>query len=505
MSLAVPDIFYPTAASVLGQLRNFLEARIREFDPDTVVVIERKGTAVYRAALESSHSGTLPGWDNVISSGSISLAPKDLFIDRRIMVFDDMLRNGNSLREILDELLELGYTDSALSNVHVAAFASHEKARSGYTFGGSKYPHAVHLRNLTTDAYHSVRSQVVSALQESGSLMLDTEHIEVRLTQKAPLSEIAHALSRTGQVVAFQSAAGRTNLTVFYDEETVGQDEADLFPEGTCLQGVVRKCRVVERLPGEFAVIPISLPDVPRDWMGWTPAARDEYILDPEQLSSFDDEALFQAIALRASLQPLSLAIKDLAIAGSAISEFALPTLGVESSTNSGFDLSHLHVVYPWLDLAALHERLLRTFEDARRSGKRLSRRKWAGSPTSLPHQGQLQLASRALLQRIADAVDRRAAEAHSGGFASVTKGLTMREIMALGASCNPSIAAHYVSSCMDSLIDEALLITRVEKIGMVDGRELIGRTYLPDGEVASEQVRDFTRRFGMVNPPELP
>jgi hypothetical protein len=54
----------------------------------------------------------------------------------------------------------------------------------------------------------------------------------------------------------------------------------------------------------------------------------------------------------------------------------------------------------------------------------------------------------------------------------------------------------------MDILIDEALLVTRVEPIGEGLRKPWMGRTYLPDGEVASEALRDYTRRHGLTPDP---
>ncbi len=53
----------------------------------------------------------------------------------------------------------------------------------------------------------------------------------------------------------------------------------------------------------------------------------------------------------------------------------------------------------------------------------------------------------------------------------------------------------------MDVLIDEAMLVTKVERVQMIESAEVVCRTYLPDGEVASDLVRDFTRRHGILEP----
>ncbi len=499
MSDAVADVFFPSVSSTLLQLRDFLGDQVERFQPDLVLVVERKGTAVYRAVLERDPSA-LPGWERVISTSALSALPDSELRGRRLLIFDDMLRQGNEIRKVLDQLMTREVTDSSLSNVHVAAFATHEDAGTGRQFGQSTFPHAVFHRNLSHDAYRSIRSQVVSALQEAGSLMLDTEHIELRVEQRAPLSDIARALSRSGTVVAFQSAGSRTNITVYYDDQTAADPKP--YPPGTRLRAVVRKCRLVERSPGEFALIPIYLPDVPKEWGSWSPLGEDVPIFGPSLLSDSDVEDRFQAVALRASLEPLALAVRDLFAAGPGVVGFDLPQKPAAGASTAGYDLSHLHVVYPALDLGAVHARVTKRFSQAKANGSRLARKKWPGGVFVAPEHGDLRETATALLQRIAALCDTRAAERQNGGVRLDTAGLRLGEVMAAGETAG--IAPHYVSACLDFLIDEAMLITDVELLEQ-DGAGHSVRTYRPDGEVASEQVRDFTRRHGLLRAPGLP
>lgn len=489
-------------SSVVGQLREFLEGEVAEYAPDLVIVMERKGTAAYRAALESgAGSGSLPGWDRVVSSESVESVPSSRLRGRRILVVDDMLRKGRTIRSLLDLLRERGVTDDSLLNVRVAAFAVHEDAGLGYPFGDAIFPHAAFLRFLPTESYRAVRGQLVHALQEAGSLMLDTEHIEIRLRLRAPVARLAEALSRTGRVVAFRSAAGRINVTVYYDESTIRPVERESLPGGSRSSGVVRKCRVVERAPGQFALIPICLPDVPRKVSDqWRPREEDVALLGDDVVGTID-EARFYSIALRAAFEPMYLALKDLAAVRPSLCDIKVPSLGALNA--DGFDLSHLQVMYPNHDLELLSRRIVDECKAAETAGARLRHRRWKMKGVLTPAREELETTAAAVLQRIGRIADARAAEFLSEGgdvLGPTARGLTLSEIIRCGEEID--VPPPIVSACMDILIDEALLVTRVEEYEDEDGCWLC-RTYLPDGEVASELVRDFTRRRGLLSPGE--
>jgi hypothetical protein len=502
--MVAPTSLRSNPNATIDRLRDFLIASIRHFAPDLIVLTERKGTAAYRAVAEShtTPSDVLPPWSKVVSSESLAAYPDKLLRNARILVFDDMMRHGISVSAILEHLLARRATDTRLSNVYVAAFAVHEDGGMGHSFYDAEFPDAAYMRHLPPSAYRAVRTALVVALQQSGSLMLDTEHVELRLQLRAPLTRLAKALGRTGEVVAFRSAGGRTNLTVFYSDDTIRTSEEKALPPATRNLGVVRKARVVERLPGEFALIPMCLPDATRAIPDeWRAEPIDRGILGPGLLAHLDDRGRFYHVALRASLEPLFLAIKDI-YAAPDVCEVHLPSIDASDSGGPSYDLRHLVAMYPRLAIVQLYDRLLATFADAKQAGQRVSgRRSPEGPGFTEPH--DLRDAARALLQRIGDATDRRAAEAlvddgiALGDFVS---GVTHPDVLQLGASAGLSPAI--VSACMDILIDEALLVTRVEAVGEGVKRHWMGRTYLPDGEVASEALRDYTRRHGLIRDP---
>jgi len=509
--VATDAVFRPTVESTLRQLQEFILGEVRTFRPDRVIVAERKGTAIYRAVLESvsekDRAELLP-WSRVISSDALtSLAPEQLR-GQRILVIDDMMRRGNTIRRILETLLERGVTDDSLSNVRVAAFAMHEEAGLGRHLRSARYPHVAWLRYLPREAYRETRASVVDALQAAGSLMLDTEHVEIRLRLKVPLNRLASALTRTGSVVGFESAAGRTNVTVFYGDQTITESERRALPPGTRSEGVVRKCRLVERAAGEFALIPICLPDVPSLWpTDWSPLPEDGALFEGQRVS--DAHGRFQMVALRASLEPLFLALRDIHAQREPLCDIYLPRLRPEDAgrtdgavSGEGYDLAHLSVVYPGLDLARFRQRLAQTCKRAESVGRRLRARHWKQDAAMTPGHAALQDGARALLQVLGRETDVRAGEAwgDDGTPGAFVQGLTMREIMTLGERLGMPHAV--VSACMDVLIDEALLVTRVERLDDARMGRWVGRTYLPDGEVASDLVRDYTRRYGVTVPP---
>ena len=443
---------------------------------------------------------TIPSWNHVVSSSSLSAVPAGRFAGAKVLVIDDMVRKGRALGRILRQLRDMGATDDALSNVRVAAFAMHEDAGGGYLFNQTHYPDAVWLQHLPTEGFRQTRARLVAALQRAGSLMLDTEHVEIRLRLRVPLVRLAEALSRSGEVVVFKSGSDRHNITVFYDG-TRPTSELMALPPGTRTDGVVRKCRVVERLPGECALIPICLPDTPRSWdPAWQPAAEDRSML--AALSELDDEARFHAVALRASLEPLFIALRDISAVREELCEVHLPDVDNNFAIGgAGYDLNHLSVAYPALDLAMFHDRLAQLWKRADAAGRRLRARRWPAGRIVSPPRERLETDALSLLKRIERLADERAAEQFEGSGAgqSLHQGITMPEVMALGQSGR--LPKAIVSACMDVLIDEAMLVTKVERMHVADAGDLVCRTYLPDGEVASDLVRDHTRRYGLEPP----
>ncbi len=484
------------SSSIVARITSFLVEQVRRFQPEFLILMERKGTAVYRAALESGlpEAAELPNWDRVVSSGAIADMDPERLRDLRIMVVDDLLRTGGSVSEVLNRLNDRGLTDLDLSNVWVAVFACHEDAGLGHTFGRTTYPHAFASRFLGASTYRAMRQEIVEALQESGSLMLDTEHIEIRIHSKAALGKIAEALGRSGEVVAFHSAGNRTNLTVYYSADALPANAHAGLPRGSVVDNSVYKCRLVERVPGEFALIPISLPATsPEAVPDWLPTEDDRFLLSEDVLRGISSEGRFYHVALRASLGPLAVALKDLYAAGPELCDVYLPTLDREHDAE-GFDLSHLGVMYPRVDLVALHDRLRTVCKDAEAAGRRLRRRKWETAAASSPRREDLCREAKELLQEVAAASDRRAAKRlEIAPELASPVGSTLNQIMECGRRLG--LADPVTSAAMDLLIDEAFLVTRV---AVDHDTGLVVRTYQPDGEIASELVRDYTRRYGL-------
>ena len=239
--------------SIKCHLRTFLSDQIESFRPDLIVVHERKGTAIVRALIESASSPLPWEWERVVSSTALDQVRPETLAKKRILVFDDMIKTGRHIAEVLESLATT--LAGAECDVRVAIFAMHEEAVLASCMAGLEISHAWFYRSLCDRAYQRLRADVIRMLQEAGSLMLDTEHIEVRLTLNASFTKLVDALRRRANVTVFKSLGQRTNLTVCYGEDQAHELDPSRFPCGVSFTDIVKKCRVVQRDGNEFAII----------------------------------------------------------------------------------------------------------------------------------------------------------------------------------------------------------------------------------------------------------
>ena len=219
--------FVETEAAVHGpriserieaELLAFMSAEIDDWKPERIIVVERRGTAIFRA-LKESGKVQIP-WSRITSSKALRDVPRENLRNQRILVFDDMMRRGSHIRRVLSLLKEIDPKSRFSSQARIAVFAMHEDASSCDRCGRSALPDSWYYRGLTTEAYRNVRQGILSFLRATGSLMLDTEHIEIRVRLKGTFQEFVQALGRLADIVHFphctddevsQSSIGMTN------------------------------------------------------------------------------------------------------------------------------------------------------------------------------------------------------------------------------------------------------------------------------------------------------
>lgn len=485
--------------STKSELDYFLTEEIRDWHPDLLVVVERRGTAILRALLDSPKCSLKWPWSQVISSRVLDQQLPEFYRGKRILIFDDMKRRGSHIHRVLQKLSEFESGASVLANTRVAVFAMHEDATNGSACDDFGVEHRWYLRGLTTEAYRNKRLQIIGMLQESGSLMLDTEHIEIRVRLKGSLPEFVDALRRRANVVAFRSLAGRHNLTVFYDD----RDEAHALPEGQLppgsqLTGIVKKCRVIERGGNEFAVLPISYPSIPDADPMWQ--------MNAEDLALFGEGAqrtpfgAFYATALLAGLSVLEWVLKSVYAAGGDVASVFLPGVSRSEASFGAYSLEHLRVMYPTLSLERLQERLVLADARAAQQGAALRRRSASKGAFEQPDQPTMDSDAWHLLQLIRFSLDETICEERTydpDWTVPTPFGLSAKDVFRLGERLG--FKPWYTSSLFDLLIDNGHLVTHIAPRRRDTDRKLMWtRVFEPDGEMVSDLVRIYTSQHGL-------
>jgi hypothetical protein len=481
------------------ELRTFLQDEITRWNPDLIVVYERKGTAILRALMESRDTPLQWSWEKVVSHTSLDQLSDDALRNRRILIFDDMVKTGEHIRRAVEALKARKLFDEKMSNVRLAAFAVQGEFSSRSVAG--RWLDSWFYRDLTPTAYARIRGRIICFLQKSGSLMLDTEHIEVRVQMREGFNRLCDALRRRADPIEFRSAGGRTNITVYYGDDPAHTLPEDRFPANTGFAQIVKKCRIVERDdPDEFAIIPICLPAIPTEGAAWVPWEIDARMLGEGFKNPKAELASFYNVALIASLYPLEWILKDLYASDLEGFLITLPSHSTDRGSRSGYSLDHLKVMYPTLRTDVLVDQIAEVEKKARAEGNRLSRVKSERRPALSFSNEELYSNAMDLLQTIGYELDTRYAEAaqgpSSGTARQETRGLRANEIFELGRRFGWEPAR--ISTLFDILIDDAKLITRVQRTLDEAGRGRWTRTFKPDGEVVSDLVRRYTAQWGL-------
>jgi hypothetical protein len=481
------------ANTLIEQLRFFLQSQLEEWAPDIIIVHERKGTAILRALIEGVPNPIRWRWEDTVSSTTLDQLPPDFFNGKRILIFDDMIRTGKALAPVFDRLARLNCLSP--QTVRLAVFAGHEESSRNGVFKSDAYSVAWFYRDLAPQGYRRLRTQLLSFLQNSGSLMLDTEHIEVRFTLHAGIGRLLSALRRKAEATVFQSSANRTNITVFYPDDLAHSLPVDKFPDGCAQTGIVKKCRVVQRDADEFAIIPICLPSTPANDAIWPLIPRDCSLLgDAVRRTHY---AKFYGAALLASLYPLQWILRDLYAADPRTVTVSLPSRSGGAMTAGGYRLDHLRVMYPTLNTDQLVEMIAETDRTAQSEGAKLRARRFEIEPYVPALDAELRRDAMYLLQVIANAVDdRHAAELLFNPECDHRLGLKPTEVFELGEQLG--FKRSYISALFDLLIDDGSIVTRVEEVLDEDDITRLVRTFKPDGEAVSDLVRHFTVQWGL-------
>lgn len=452
------------------EIQAFMRLAFDTVKPRWVVTVERKGTALIRTHCDPDHRRGHPtDWGKVISSEALQRVDPAALREGNFLVLDEGIYHGRRIQKALDVLEE---KQVPRNRVKVAAFSVHE--HSSFEDVSVRW-----FGELASDRYGEVRRRLIEYFQQQGSLLLDTEHIEVPVELNCGPLEFFDALCRAGVGVEHVSGGGQQNLTIY---NPVLLDEADLLrrlPRKTTIRNVVRKIRVVERARNRYAIIPIFYPSVPAE------AGLDsmDNIEECLRAQAFDAESMFHLVGVFAAInlfRTVFAFLRDLIRDGKI--SVSVPQLGdVDDS------VSHLKVLFPSLDIEALRGFVERSVEAGRayrlrRPQMRTTVRVEAVEGTR--YGAELRRLHWLVLRRVLDVWHRSPGK---------RRGATLAELMQIGQTNKlapqSEVAEALLSAAIDRAIDDADLIPDVSVLPFSDGVRRVVRTFKLDGELILSDV----------------
>ncbi len=408
-----------------------------------IATMERMGTAVLRAFLKP----TDPIWEKVFALDVIgdSLEREE---NAHVLVVEDSARTGSHLLGAGEKLGLLGKN----TRVTVAAFLVH------YVVPWELVDIA-YLRGLDDKSYNLCRRALILHLQERGSLLLDTEHLEVIAEADVSANEFAASMAGWGKTVKYASGRERTNYTVIPDRPELIESLESLVPsEGNLKAGPI-KIRAIHqgrRSKTTFSLIPIVYPQLRLTSQAVYEHPRMDWVNGIGGVSR-----VFHCVGLCLSIELLldAMAWLKADLGGKIRFTYGEQTFG------------HLSVVFPEVEIEQITRELNRVWQApvARRTQRR-----------ELDDPGTEVLAELAR-EILRSCFDRKKFEA---GF---IRCLTYAEVLEIGRMCGHT--HERASAALDLLIDQAQIIPGVECDQNGGDIETATRVFGPEGELMSRAV----------------
>jgi len=451
-------------STIEKQLLTFIEGIIEQEHINLIVCSERKATAVLRALLDETKPRLHWDWTKTLSTAAMSHFDWSSFEGDKVLLFDELVHHGKTLFKY-EELLREYVPDGV--QIVTAGFVVWDRCEyePKYSFYGS----------VDSETYGEIREDIVSMLQRYGSLLLDTEHIELSVRIKCGVGEFYNELARAtdgSTAFSFVSGAGRTNLTLEQPEILSTELLGRCLPPGSNTDDVVCKVRVLERSHEVFSIMPIFYPDVmsvaPPEWRAGLPSFCQPYF------NNKLGKELFYIVGLLCSVELLRgvvAALNDLARVGKILVE--IPRM----------NFSHLHAMFPRIDTDELRQYV----SDVVAESKRLKPARSRGSVTvqNVPT-SKLKMLSSAVMCSLVDIHDDAVTDQNE------PKGETWSELIEIARSVRQGIDVdkNALTVVVDRLIDGGLIVTDVEETTHPSGKLCFERTFTPEGEVVSSKIR---------------
>ncbi len=454
-------------APIERRLLTFLEGLLAQGDFDLIVCVERKATALLRALIEEIAEPRLKWeWSKVLSTASMDQFPWQLFSGRRILLYEELVHHGKTLRRNKEKLAKLVPDNVAITTAGFAVWYRCETP-----------PDFAFYAAVDSEEYSEIRDALIRMLQVHGSLLLDTEHLELSVRLNCDVQEFYHALARSaenGNTSSFLSGADRLNLTI--QKPDILQPERlqrQMIP-GSTYDAVVRKCRVIEKDYGRFELMPILYPNVrcvvEKEWLRNLPP-----FVDIGSVEAARPRQLFYLVGLLASIE-LSRSI--VASLGDLLRQQKL-VLEVPE-----YCFQHLGAIFPAIDVTGLWKYVTDVVAESRQQKPLRS----AASVTvhDVRKKTLLQMAYFLITQLVLDI------DANEDACFDAPTGRTWAQVADIAKRGRTLIDAPVAAwaTVPDRLIDSGMLVTNVETVKESLDETWAVRTFHPDSEIVTEKLR---------------
>jgi len=487
------------------RLFDWLSTLLNDKQIDLIVPVERKATALLRALIDLSPERNCRWpWSKVLSSDALRYLPKRWLQEKRVLVFNELVRHGDTTNSVLGALAK--NTPDVLSRIEIAAYAVHEdfdaaraKSASSRLVDGFEVNSV--LSQVAHDDYGQIRTRIIDLLRHRGALLLDTEHIESTFRLHGSYDELLSALSSVGEPVmyddgSFGALRGVTIRSPFVLDVARLRDS---LPAGVDLDSEApKKVRLVRRTSEVFALIPIWYAPIPLHSVN----DNDRWVNAPAYLRRSLDQCPAESVSELAFhlvgvvtgielLRTLWAALADLTRRNRVKPETLAGAIEAESP------LGHLRALYPLIDFDELEQHVNAAIGSwgSKASVMRVRSRarprpdtgfvvEHAGSPQEecLTLLGELILRRRPLTVEADWAEDFAPVEETEEQLAP----FSWNEYWALGERLQ--VAEPLRTVIMDTAIDSALLKTSHVVEYRPDGPFIV-RGFAPDSEFAMEDL----------------
>ena len=447
---------------VAQQLSEFLNEVVRRVEPQLIVCAERKATAILRALVsECDREFRLPWeWSQTLSTSAVGHYDWSRFKGGPIVLFDELVHHGRTLGEQKRRLLKELESCPAEHRLVTVAFGVWDQC-------GDR-PDMAYYGAVDSGRYEEIRDELVFFLQQHGSLLLDTEHIELPIRIQCGTRDFYDALSRAaapGQAHSFLSGAHRTNLTLDPPDMPAEDYWARWLTPGSNSTGSVCKIRVLERSREMFSLIPIFYPNVRAvvtpEWLERLPS-----FVDRKRVENGPPDQVFYISALLASVELLRTAVP-------ALTELEREHKVVPEAPPETF--LHLGAMFPNVDVNGLAEHVWDVLTQARREKPQRSKR--AACAGHVSNDQLFKLSARVLCRLVTEDTEEKK---------------SWQQVMRYAEEANGDVQVPPAALpvVVDRLIDDGLVVTGIRQIRSSAGDPYVIRTFGPEGEVVSARIR---------------